>query len=363
MNKRVVFIVSTLNAGGIENYLLRFLKHYDNKILPIVICRGNEFGELEESFKQITNIELVKVDMTNFAAKPYVDFYKFLKKGQIDSIVDFSGHFSGILMCIARLAGISKRIVFYRESTYQFHVTFLKAIYIKLLKGLLQLSATKVLSNSITALDNFYPNRDRKSKRFKVIYNGIDFGGSLDKKLSRSDFGIPDNSFVIGHVGRFNFAKNHETIIKVAEKLCKDHDNIYFILCGKNTDTALKERISQHHLLKDKVKLLGYRSDVNQVLGVLDLFFFPSITEGQPNSLIEAMIMGLPIVASNITPIKETTPLIIHDYLLDPTDFVGFANQIEKYYLGELNMPKNLSEWAKNNFNAELLFKEFFNEL
>lgn len=362
MIKKVVFVVSTLDSGGVENYLLRFLRYNDTKIHPVVICRGNYYGELEEEYRKISQIEIVKMDLSKFDFNSNRLLYTFLKKSNADCLVDFSGHFSGIVLFVARLATVKKRIVFYRESSYQFQLNFLKSLYIRFSKLLVKLCATKILSNSASALTYFYPERDINDEIFKVIYNGIDFKKG-EKKLSKKDFGIPKDSFVIGHTGRYNFAKNHATILKVAEDICAKYDTVYFILCGKNTDISLMSAVSSNKILKDKVKLLGYRNDVNSLLPIFDLFFFPSITEGQPNSLIEAMIVGLPIVASNINTILETTPVELHKELLDPLDVSGFSNAIEKQYLTQSTANKELSLWAEKKFSAAVLFKEFFDEL
>ena len=362
MIRKVVFVVSTLDSGGVENYLLRFLRYNNTKIHPIVLCRGNYFGELEEEYRKISHIEIIKMDLSKFDFNSNKLLYAFLKKSNSDCLVDFSGHFSGIVLFVARLAGIQKRIVFYRESSYQFKLNFLKSFYIRFCKFLVKLCATKILSNSVSALEYFYPERDISDEKFKVIYNGIDFKTG-EKKLSKVDFGIPDDSFVVGHTGRYNFAKNHATILKVAEDICTKHDTIYFVLCGKNTDVSLMAAVSSNKILKDKVKLLGYRNDVDSLLPIFDLFFFPLITEGQPNSLIEAMITGLPIVASNINTILETTPVELHKELIDPLDVSGFSNAIEKYYLTQSTANKELSLWAEKKFSAAVLFKEFFDEL
>lgn len=362
MIKKVIFVVSTLDSGGVENYLLRFLQFYDKKIVPIVICRGNHFGELEQEYRKISQIEIVKMDLTKFDVKSNKLFYSFLKTSKPDCFVDFSGHFSGVLMVLAKFSGIKKRIVFYRESTNQFKMTFVKSVYVNFVRILAKHSSTKILSNSKAALDNFYPDRNLNDQKYKVIYNGIDFKAS-SIKLTKEDFGIPNASFVIGHTGRFNFAKNHKTIIKVAENLCCKYDDIYFVLCGKNTDIELTETVLGNSVLKNKIKLLGYRNDVNSILPIFDLFFFPSITEGQPNSLIEAMVAGLPIVASNINTIQETTPVELHKELIDPLDVSSFSTIIEKHYLGKQTNNNSLSEWAKQKFSAKILFQEFFNEL
>jgi glycosyltransferase involved in cell wall biosynthesis len=358
--------VSSLNSGGIENYLLRFLNYFDGQIEPIVICKGNVFGELEEDYKKVRHIQLIKMKVGYFNLNSYYAIYTILKKSKAQSVCDFTGNFAGLVLLMANFAGIKNRISFYRGSTNHFNETKVKLLYNLILLELVKWNATKILSNSYAALDYFYSNRDKQDTRFEVIYNGIDAKkfNSDANKLKKEDFGIPSNGFVVGHTGRYNSAKNHDTIIKVAEKLCAKYPDIYFMLCGKDTDVFLVDIVSNSDVLKNKVKILGYRNDVQAILPVFDIYFFPSITEGQPNSLIEAMITGLPIVASNIEPIIETTPNILHNELLNPMDVDGFCRRIEDYYLNPIKRENsNYSEWAKERFAPEVLFNQFYKEL
>jgi glycosyltransferase involved in cell wall biosynthesis len=361
--KKKIFFVTSLNSGGIENYLLRFLTHFDGKIEPIIICKGNQFGELEEEYRKISYIRLIKMDVGHFTIKSYRNIYNFLRDNSIESVCDFTGDFAGITMLIARLSKIKIRVTFYRNAAIKFERTFFKTIYNLFMRKLVYTFSTKILSNSESALIYFYPKKYKKDLRFKVIYNGIDADKFTNiNSYKKNDFGIKSTNFVIGHTGRFDSQKNHKTIIQVAEILLEKYVDISFILCGKNTDIHLPKLIKDRW--RDRIKILGYRNDVSRIIPVFDLFFFPSIVEGQPNSLIEAMISNLPIVASNIGPIKETTPEILHKELIPPFNVDDFCVRIEEYYLSkEKREQNNFSDWAKERFDPDILFNEFYKEL
>jgi len=360
--KKVAFFVNDLNSGGIENYLLRFLQYYDGKIIPIVICKSGEFGHLEEKYRAIDQISLVKLKIGYLDFKAYLNLFKYLKQLNPDTVVDFTGNFAGFPLLVSKSAKISNRIVFYRGATNHFKESYFKKRYNDFLNLLIQKNATRILSNSKAALKFFFSNQE--DSRFEVIYNGIDAETFLKSRQDlRNELGIPSTGFVVSHIGRYTEAKNHKTIIEVAVELCRKNKDIYFIMCGKDVDTTYSKRVVDEKL-QNQIKTLGYRTDVVNILNTSNLFYFPSLTEGQPNALLEALIAGLPFVASDIDPIKETIPAELHYLLVKPNDVSGAVKLIEQIVDDQvLQMKLDLSLWAKKNYSHQELFDKFYNKL
>ncbi len=143
----------------------------------------------------------------------------------------------------------------------------------------------------------------------------------------REVLGLNDDDIIITSVGDLIDRKNHLTILK-ALALCKN-DKIKYIICGVGP-TELKLKKSIHNLgLNDKAYLLGYRKDIPDVLGASDIFIFPSIFEGMPVAVLEAMGCGLPIICSDIRGQRDIIKNNINGYLCQPYDVVGYANYIE----------------------------------
>ena len=147
----------------------------------------------------------------------------------------------------------------------------------------------------------------------------------------------------------------------MAVTLCRKNKDIYFLLCGKGVDEQLRTRVREEGLI-DQIKLLGHRKDIIKVLNTLDCFYFPSINEGQPNALIEAMIAGLPIIASDIAPIKETVPEESHDLLVSPLNSTLHIKRILEFkeYTFERLI---LKDWAIKNFSAKKWFTQFYSKI
>ena len=144
-----------------------------------------------------------------------------------------------------------------------------------------------------------------ETDNFEVLNNAIDtdlytYNKEKADKVKK-EFSI-ENKFVIGHVGRFNYPKNHKFIIDVFNEVQKVKEDSVLMLVG---DGDLRHEIEQKVQdlgLSDKVIFTGVRSDVNDLMQAMDVFLFPSIYEGLGIVLIEAQAAGLKCVISDNIP-------------------------------------------------------------
>lgn len=361
----IVFFVTSLNSGGIENYLLRFLRENHKKFNKIYVwCKSGQDGQLDDAYSELENVSLVKLKLGYFDIASYQSLKEFLINNNIESACDFTGNFAGRVLLTAKKAGICNRVAFYRSAKDTFSATKFKAIYNNWVKRLVRKHATHILSNSKAAFDYFYQSSWHNDKRYQVIYNGLkqeEFTG-VQSNL-RSSLNIPKEAFVVGHTGRFNEAKNHTTIIEVAKVLTAKHPDIYFILCGNGVKSNLTNTVAKAGLT-DRVILFENRTDIPVFLNTMDCYFFPSIYEGQPNALIEAMLVGLPYIASNIAPIVETVPS--QQNLYSPMDINAFVDAIEWFYFKKIEQKgfkRVTHQGIERKFNAQAQFGKFYSVL
>lgn len=366
-SNRVIFLVGSLESGGTENYLLRFLEYLsENPQINLenftVVSKSGKGGTLEKHFKE-TGVSINLLKLGYFNLKANIILFKIFrqKKGVV---CDLTGNFAGLPMLIAKLAGVKVRVSFYRASTNHFNPSFIKNAYNRLINAWVYKYSTIILSNSKAAFEYFFAHKFQQDRRFKMLKNGVNinkFGTHYNKNEVRKKFNIPLDVKVVGHVGRLNKAKNFETLIQVASLIIKHHKNIHFVFCGRGTDqTNFKDKLMRLGI-SENCHTLGQQSNVAEVLNAYDLFYFPSITEGQPNALIEALMSGLPFVASNIDAISECLPPEATSYLVSPTQVKQSANKI----MNTLNMhnPLILKDWAIKEYDATKRFDEFKNIL
>ncbi|MFN3568497.1 MAG: glycosyltransferase, partial [Caldimicrobium sp.] len=179
------------------------------------------------------------------------------------------------------------------------------------------------------------------------------------------DLQVPNDAYVVLSVGELNHNKNHESIIRAIAKL-KDQ-NIYYIICGHGYLGEYLEKLSSNLGVSDRVKLLGFRSDIPKILKVADSFAFPSKREGLGLAALEAMASGLPIITSNVHGIVDYSINGKTGINCHPNDIEGFAVAIKT-----LKKNRDLSEkLSKNNVevvknfdvnNAKKVIKEIYSQ-
>lgn len=143
------------------------------------------------------------------------------------------------------------------------------------------------------------------NKEFKVIPNAVDaskfYFNELVRQNKRKELGYT-KEFVIGHVGRISYQKNHKFLIEIFNELQKLETNAVLMLVGVGEkEPEIREQVKRLKL-EEKVRFLGNRSDVNELYQAMDMFVLPSLFEGIPVVGIEAQFADLPCIFSDKIP-------------------------------------------------------------
>ncbi len=180
------------------------------------------------------------------------------------------------------------------------------------------------------------------AERTRVIYNGVDVAhwprSPQDRKRLRAEIGAADDEALIGSVGRLDVQKGHSILIEAAARLPKDA-RFKCVILGQGPRRPLLEALARRHRLEARVRLLGERDDLAAWLSAFDVFVLPSLWEGLPNALLEAMAFGLPVVASAVDGAAEAVQDGANGLLAKPGDPSALARRI-----GELLAKPDLRE-------------------
>ena len=157
----------------------------------------------------------------------------------------------------------------------------------------------------------------------------------INTAKKRAQLGIAEGDFLFISVGELSHRKNHETAIRALAKI-EDSTCKYLIAGTGPLDSQLKQLVDKLGL-KERVIFAGYRSDIKELLHASNAFVFPSIQEGLPVALMEAMAVGLPVVCSRIRGNVDLVEDGQGGYLYAPMDVDGFAEGMKKLVHNELS--------------------------
>lgn len=196
-----------------------------------------------------------------------------------------------------------------------------------------------------------------------TIRNGINMpqfaDPGIDGMAKRREIGIPEDAFVLGHVGRFSEQKNHGFLVDIFVEVAKRRENAYLLMIGAGENGHVQSKLRENGL-QDRYKILCNRKDINELLKTMDVFVFPSLFEGLSVSLVEAQAAGLRCIVSDrcseegfctetCIPLPLGDPAVWADAILDPDikhtpvndlndyDMNREIRRLEKLYLGQLD--------------------------
>ena len=150
---------------------------------------------------------------------------------------------------------------------------------------------------------------------------------SYDGRLAlRAELGVKPKDKMLLSVGELIPRKNHEAVIKAVEKL--NNSEIKLFICGKGELQDQLQKMIEDNGLQDRVRLLGYRSDVAHLYDCADLFVFPSIQEGLPVALMEAVASRIPVICSDI---RGNSELVEAGSFFNPRNISEIVNKIKEY--------------------------------
>jgi len=200
-----------------------------------------------------------------------------------------------------------------------------------------------------------------------TIYNGVDIAGwpisKPDRTKLRKELGVADNEILLGSVGRLDEQKGHLTLLETLSRLRTVHPVKCAVIGEGPLRKFLEEKIAMLRL-QDCVRLLGEQKDIPGWLAAMDIFVLPSLWEGLPNALLEAMALGLPVVATRVDGVPEAIAHDISGLLCEPNDPQSLYVPVSDMIIDE-NLRKRLGEGAKKviteNFRLSDMIQNYQN--
>jgi len=180
-------------------------------------------------------------------------------------------------------------------------------------------------------LSRFFPDRER--------------GGETRRAL-----GLRPDDVVVGSVGRLSPQKNPRDFIRAAELLSRGRDRARFIYVGDGPMRDEIEDAVRAHGLEERVRLLGIRDDVPDLLRAMDVFVLTSLWEGLPRVVLQALATGVPVIAYDTAGIREAVIEGVNGHVVPPGDVDGLVARVGRLVDDEA-LRRRLSEAASGGFD------------
>ena len=316
-------------VGGAETLLLAMLKNIDKARFHFTIAYATK-GVLNKDFEK-AGAEVIQFDTyIHLDVAAILKIKKIIRDKNIDILHSHQPRLDlfGAIAC--KLTG--KPMIFTRhlaisESPIS---SFKKFAFMSFDKFTLA-SAKKMVCASKSIADDLEVNEKADRRKIEIIYAGLDllvYDREIKKGSIRREFSIPSDAPLIGMLGRINAQKSHQYFLMAASEVLKEEPHARFLIVGDGPLRAAQEKLAKSLGIEPSVIFTGFRTDIPQIMGDLDISALSSLTEALAIVKMEAMAMGKPVVSFDVGGVSE---LVINGktgFLILPKDWKSFAQAI-----------------------------------
>ncbi|WP_027375718.1 glycosyltransferase family 1 protein [Kaistella palustris] len=297
---RILQVVTTMNLGGLENFLMNLYRNIDrSKIQFDFLVHRDAPGTFDDEIRSLGG-RIYNVGPINpkTLLSYRIKLRKFFEQHSEFSIVhSHLNTLSVFVLFEAKKRGISGRIAHSHASTASRKYGFYRSVLI----GLVTKYSSHNIACSADAGKWLFGD-----DTFTIIKNSIDcekFAFNVETRQSlRKNLQISDDTVVFGNVASFSPVKNHSFLLEIFSIYHKTNPNSYLILMG---DGILRDEIKlkiNELDISENIILLGAIQNTYDYLNVIDMYIFPSLSEGFGLALLEAQCNGIPIIMSDTMP-------------------------------------------------------------
>lgn len=332
-NKKILIVATT------DDMVARFMIPHINQLKELgakieCACNVNKNERFEKIIKQ-TGIKIHDISFTRF---PFT-LKNFKARGKLVTLCKNNKY--NLIHCLQPVGGVMGRMMAKKFKIPVIYVAhgfhFYKGAPIQ--NNLIYKSIERHYAKYTTALvtmneEDFLAAKKFKAKKvYKINGIGIDLKKyKQDNKLNldalRKELGIEKKDFVVLTVGELNKNKNTDKVFKAIKEI--PDNNLKYLVCGAGPrEEEYKNFVKENHL-EDRIKILGFRSDIPEIFSLSNVYVMPSFREGLPRATMEAMAYGLPIIASNIRGCRDLIENDVNGLLINPKNYLDIKNSILK---------------------------------
>lgn len=324
---RVLMVLGgPMGYGGTEAFLMNYYRHINHERVQFdFVCQGNTHGVYDDEIISLGG----KVFYIPFKSKHPFKFNaklkEVIKNGKYQIVHGQMDAMNAWVMWVAKRSGVPIRIAHSHNTNVPTDNIFKKA-FNNLAKKMIPKYATDLWACSTEAGEWLFGKNLVKSGKVLIMHNAIDVElfqyDRTTREEIRNKYNIKNDSFVIGHVGRLSYQKNHKLLLKVFADYCKMDKNAVLFLIG---DGELRNDLEEMAIslgIEEKVVFAGNQLHPNKFYNAMDIFVFPSFYEGLGITFLEAQTNGLFCICSENVP---------REGLISDAVFLSINDPVEKW--------------------------------
>ena len=320
--ERLLCLISGMNSGGAETFLMNTYRELDREKYQMDFCvnitkQGFYDEEIQRMGGRIYHIPSKSENLKEFK----LQLTDIIRKEKYKCVLRITSNTMGFLdLKIAKNAGA---IICAARSSNSSDAEGIKARIVHFLGRILysKYVNVKIAPSDLAAIYTFGEKNYQKGC-VHILKNAIDLNvyrfSLVDRVEIREELGIQKNDIVCGHIGRFSKQKNHKFLLEIFAEMHKEEKNIKLLLVGGGELEKEVRLQCKQLMIEESVIFCGIRSDIPAILSAMDVFVFPSLYEGMPNTVLEAQATGLPcVISDSITREAAITSLVHYQSLND----------------------------------------------
>ncbi|MDR1453568.1 MAG: glycosyltransferase family 4 protein [Candidatus Margulisbacteria bacterium] len=312
---KILRIIARLNIGGpaihVTNLNYYLDRDYDYKSLLVYGSLAAGEGSMEylakaKKLKTILLPELGREISWRKDLKTLWQLYKIIRREKPDIVHTHTAKAGAVGRLAAKLAGVKK--IYHTFHGHVFHSYFggLKTRLFMLLEKILARFTTKIIAISEKQKADLIAYGIAPPGKIAVIRLGFELNKLQPaKNYWRRKYKLTPQTILLGIVGRLTAVKDHEYFLAIAREICRQTDQVRFIIIGGGELREQLENSARDKGLRGKVFFAGFLNDARKIYSDLDIVVLTSRNEGTPVTLIEAMACGKPAVSTNVGGVAD----------------------------------------------------------
>jgi glycosyltransferase involved in cell wall biosynthesis len=358
----VLHVYIGLNMGGGQEFTLNLFKHIDKTKFNPIACVIENSGIIGKEMESL-GFEVIILGFKRQPIKTILALIKIIKEKKIDIINGASYHPS----LYSRIAGLIAKVpvVISHEHGLYNKKRFHRVILNRLLSHFTDhfIAVSDAMANQLL---NWYSYPKNK---VSTIHNGVDtvrFAPATSKARAKSLLGLAQNQLVIGMICRLDPDKGHRFFFEAIKTLHKKYNVQWLVVghAGGNHSHYEKEikNYAEKLGLVNVIQFLGYRRDTPELLAAFDIFALPSLREGFPVAILEAMSSGCAVVASDFPANLELISDGKNGFITPMEDSLALENKIE-LLMSNKNLRKKFGRAARKNVKENFSLRKNIKEI